>query len=144
MISKLIAIVCLGLTLSACEAPATPNANTAAGENNAGSVSSETSVDADVSTDTSVDASTDASLAIEPKNLSRTQFLSAMTCAEAKADAGQKAIFVGQKTAFSSPESEASFNTVMGLGGGGQYVVYKEAVAWSAVFADWPGCVLRG
>jgi hypothetical protein len=124
MMSKLILIACLGLTLSACNAPTTPTTT-----DNDTSASTDANASTDVSTDTSVDVSTDASLAIEPKNLSRTQFLSAMTCAEAKADAGQKSIFIGQKSAFSDPGTEASFNTVMGLGGGGQYVIYKEAVA---------------
>lgn len=129
MMSKLILIACLGLTLSACEAPATPASNTTQGNDTTASGSVSTDVSADVSTDTSVDVATDASLAIEAKNLSRTQFLSAMTCAEAKADSGKKSIFVGQKAAFSDAGTEASFNTVMGLGGGGQYVIYKEAVA---------------
>lgn len=130
--SKFILMASLALALSACGTPA-PSADTPKGTdaNNtaSGSISTDTSVSTDISADASVDVSADASIAIEAKNLSRTQFISAMTCAEGKADAGKKSIFTGQKTVFSSAGSEASFNTVMGLGGGGQYVIYKEAVA---------------
>ncbi len=65
---------------------------------------------------------------IAPENLTRVQFVNAMKCAKEKTDdKSLEAGFDSQLTVFEPASSDANFKSIMALGGGGSYIIYKEA-----------------
>jgi len=72
--------------------------------------------------------SSDTGTLIAAKDLKRDQFLRAMSCALEKAPATQKVVFSSQIAVYTPESSETTFNTIMGIGGGGQYEAYKQSV----------------
>lgn len=65
---------------------------------------------------------------IAADKLTRTQFVNALKCATEKTDDTSLAAgFDSQITLFGSSSSESQFNELMKTGGGGSYIIYKEA-----------------
>lgn len=65
---------------------------------------------------------------IAADKLTRTQFVNALKCAAEKTDDTSLAAgFEAQIKQFGASSSESEFNELMKTGGGGSYIIYKEA-----------------
>lgn len=65
---------------------------------------------------------------IAPENLTRVQFVKALECAKIKSDdESLNAGFDSQLDVFGSSTTDANFQSIMAAGGGGPYLLYKEA-----------------